>query len=229
MALSRPQYLNKRKHMGLSKNWRDVLIYTIVPAIGLASIGLGIFFYRKGFKIGIMLAALGTLSIIFWAIIFITYLRIMSYRKIRPLQAAPVGQSPFLSDELNRTMQKAEEAEQINITELAKGTLIEVVTLNTRYVVMVADPQNRWVVLASNSISPDMKGPHVALLLGSSYGGSTLKLGHIVVEGYMEVHIRERRPTKTSEVKKFQVINEPELARGLLDFWEKNRPKGLKG
>lgn len=91
---------------------------------------------------------------------------------------------PNLSDEINRAMDAAKVAPEINLSTLSEDTVITFRTRNTLYRA-VRQPYGWWLV----SGNPKYFAPEGTLtrIVGSTFEGSMIKVNHIFVGGHIEV------------------------------------------
>jgi hypothetical protein len=99
--------------------------------------------------------------------------------------------------DLSELIARMERDGGVFITELSAGTRVTFHTANSTYTLVVCDPAARRVVIQGGRYFPDMAA---AVLTGSTFGGSAIRLGWIGVNMHVELWHGTRRIT-TSPVK----------------------------
>ena len=82
----------------------------------------------------------------------------------------------FLSDEINARLKKSAADGGVYLKNLKAGDVVTVETRNSTYVIAVADPKERDVVISGGRFFTE---PTKVSINGSTWGGSMLKIGFI--------------------------------------------------
>ncbi len=85
-----------------------------------------------------------------------------------------------LSPELN-AMVEAGNAEGFDVATMKKGTMFEFATKNSTYTIVVVDPEKSEVAMITTSSNPEIPKKNLWILMGSGWGGSTMKMNWVGV------------------------------------------------
>jgi len=130
---------------------------------------------------------------------------------------------PNLSPELNAAVQAGDENPGINITVQKKGMMFCVITGNTKYTIVIVDPEKQEI--AVKSTRPEIPGPDIYYYLGAGWGGSMMKIGCIVIGAQMRMRRLSGGLIETSPVKGFVPRNDPTKAKRIMAEAESRRPQ----
>jgi hypothetical protein len=92
----------------------------------------------------------------------------------------------------------------VDLTQLEPLTQLTVSTDNTRYEISLLRPSEHVALVCGGTRLPE---PTEVLVLGSSFGGNTLKLGWICIGMHMELW-RNQRHIVTSRVRSIEVLDQ---------------------
>ncbi len=112
--------------------------------------------------------------------------------------------------DLDWLIKKQDELKGIDISRLRSGNKLKITTINNEYELTVVDGANVWI--KGGEYFPK---PKLGQMIGSTWGGSSLRLNWIGYGMHMEF-VEDSRPTriiKTSEVRAVTVFG---------DGWEYN-------
>lgn len=130
---------------------------------------------------------------------------------------------PNLSPGLNAVVHASEGKPGIDITTQQKGAMFEVETGNSKYTIVVVNPENQEVAMISNN--PNIQGTDIWYLMGSGWGGSMMKVGFVAVGAQMRMRRLSGGLIETSSVKSFSQCNNPEEAERIVAEAESKRPR----
>ena len=130
---------------------------------------------------------------------------------------------PNLSAKLNAIVQEGNNSPSIDIKAQKKGTMFDVIVDHIKYTIVVVDPNGQEVALTTND--PNIQEIDIWHLMGAGWGGSTIKIGYIVVGAQMRMRRLSGGLIETSPVKSFSFRDEPEEAKRILDKAESRRPQ----
>jgi hypothetical protein len=107
----------------------------------------------------------------------------------------------FLPEERN---EQIHDKNGVDITKLDPGTKLEVHTQNSLYRIVVLNPDKRKVEIEGGEHIPEAEE---AFLMGSTWGGSMIRLGWIGHTMRMEIHRQQWvGPLITTSVKSLRII-----------------------
>lgn len=128
---------------------------------------------------------------------------------------------PNLSPELQRALDNEEPGFFVKTKE--RGSMLDLVTENHTYRVVVADPEKGELVLFGNNAG--LLKPRLFQLQGSTYGGSVTKMGWLGLGMYPRLHALDGGLVSMSSVQSINFIEDAEESERLLAEAEKNRPR----
>lgn len=123
----------------------------------------------------------------------------------------------YLSKNIKEGMEHIDKEGGLEIEQLEPNTLINLTTQSgSEYQILVVDPQKHRVILKGTS--PRFKEPQEGVLMGSTFGGSTLKVGFLGNGVHLEIFLTESRKTMTtSPVTSYEIEDNEELKNELLN------------
>lgn len=104
--------------------------------------------------------------------------------------------------DLEEVVRDFESAPQFRLEDLEVGKKLEVVTQNTNYI--IERREDGFYISGNKKFCPK---PTKAYINGSTMGGSSIKPGYVVEDGYLEYVLPDRGgPITTSRIEKFREL-----------------------
>jgi len=110
----------------------------------------------------------------------------------------------MLDERIQELIKEQEKFQGIDVTKLEPGTLIEVNTIKSIYLLQITDESNQIIAHGGKHLPT----PKEVRFNGSTFGGSMLKLNYIGYGMHMEMGITDRKKITTSPVIKAKIIGE---------------------
>ena len=122
----------------------------------------------------------------------------------------------FLSKNIKDGIEHVEREGGLEIEKLPANTLISLSTQSgSEYQILITDPAKRKIIFKGTN--PHFREPQEGTLMGSTFGGSTLKLGFLGNGLHLEIFVTESKKTMTtSPVTSYEIEENEELKNDLL-------------
>lgn len=121
---------------------------------------------------------------------------------------------PNLSDELNRQIDSTSGNSSFKLEYLPKSAIFEFRTQNSVYTVVVIEPQRGLIAIVGTN--KDLIEPDLYIFRGSTFGGSVLKVGFVVVDMHFQASRVDGALFTSSNVKSFVMLNDQEKAKEII-------------